>query len=240
MIPKKIHYIWLGGNKKPNLANICIRSWKEKLPDYVLVEWNETNLDLDAIAASNRFFRECRKRKLWAYMADYLRLLILFREGGIYLDTDVQVLKSFDPLLEDRGFLGYEARDYIGTGVIAAQKGSEAIKAFLDFYDTDIWNCPLFTIPHVITEVLSKNPELPMTVYPQSYFAPYDPYEEFRDSDIREETYCIHWFNAGWTSNAGIRNFLMVKHIHNPVKRTAVVVLKNIKHYFGKIWRLVA
>ncbi len=232
MIPRKIHYIWLGGNKKTSLVNICINSWKEKLVDYELIEWNESNLNLDEIAEQNRFFRECRKRKLWAYMADYLRLLILYREGGIYMDTDVQVLKSFDPLLELHSFIGYEAKGYIGTGVIGAQKGSAAIKAFLDFYETDIWNCKLFTIPQVITTVMGRNSELPITVYPQSWFAPYDPYDEYHDSDIQAETICVHWFNAGWVTNPGVRNFLSVKHIHNPVLRTAVVILKNIKHVF--------
>ncbi len=239
MIEKKIHYIWLGGKKKPNLVNICINSWKEKLDGYTLQEWNEDNLDLDKIAEENRFFKECRKRKLWAYMADYLRLWILYREGGIYLDTDIQVLKSFDPLLSEHCFLGYETNGFIGTGVIAAEKNSPAIKAFLDFYETDIWNCKLFTIPQVITEIVRKNPELPVTVYPQSWFAPYDPYDEFHDSDIKEETISIHWFNAGWVNNPGLRNFLQVKHIHNPFLRIAAVIFNNIKHMLRQIIKMV-
>lgn len=169
MIPKIIHYIWLGSNVKPNIVNICINSWKKELPDYEIIEWNENNLNLDEIAAENRFFAECRKRKLWAYMADYLRLKILYEYGGIYFDTDVQVLKSFNSLLNERAFIGYEAENYIGTGVIASEKGSGAIKNFLEFYNDEIWNSKLFTIPQIITEICSRQPDIDITIFPQ-YF----------------------------------------------------------------------
>ncbi len=226
MIPKKIHYIWLGKNKKPNLVNICINSWKEKLADYELIEWNEDNINLAQIAENNKFFKECQKRKLWAYMADYLRLYILYTEGGIYLDTDVQVLKPFDDLLEDRCFIGYEAKEYIGTGVIGAEKGSKAIKSFLDFYDIEIWYSKLFTIPQIITDIVKKIPDLDIKIYPQTFFAPYNPYDEYYDPDIKKETYCIHWYNAGWTTNPAVRNFLEVKHIHNTFVRALLFLEK--------------
>ena len=93
MIPKKIHYIWLGRNKKDRASQICLNSWKTNLKDYEIIEWNEDNLPLDSIAQHNRFFYYCRKYKLWAFMSDYLRLWILYKEGGIYLDTYVQLLK---------------------------------------------------------------------------------------------------------------------------------------------------
>lgn len=235
MIPKVIHYIWLGGKPKPNLANICINSWKKELPDYEIKEWNETTLCLDQIAAENLFFAECYKRKLWAYMADYLRLKILYGEGGIYFDTDIQVLKKFDPLLDNECFVGYEANNYIGTGVIACEKHSSTIKAFLDFYNDEIWNCKLFTIPQIITEVVQKHPDFNIMIYPQYYFAPYNPYVGYHDGDIKAETYCIHWYNASWTDNFGVRNFLEVKHIHNPIYKMWVIFRKNIRYYLRKI-----
>lgn len=120
MIPKVINYIWLGSGEKSKLSNICINSWYEKAHGFEIIEWNENNLDLDQIAKNNLFFAECRKRKLWAFMADYLRLKILYEHGGIYFDTDVQLLKPLDDLLDTDFFAGYEY-DYkhelqIGTG----------------------------------------------------------------------------------------------------------------------------
>ena len=140
MIQKKIHYIWLGQKQKDRASQICINSWKSNLPNYEIIEWNESNLPLDEIARENRFFAYCRKYKLWAFMSDYLRLWILEREGGIYLDTDVQVLKPFDDLLKYPMFLGYEMNDYVGTGIIGAEKGNPVIKALLNFYADKIWN----------------------------------------------------------------------------------------------------
>lgn len=227
MIPKTIHYIWLGGKVKPNLAGICINSWKEKLDGYNIQEWNESNLDLDAIAAENRFFRECRKRKLWAMMADYLRLKILYEYGGIYFDTDIQVRKSFDPLLNDHCFIGMEAKNYIGTGVIACERYDQTIRTVLDFYNNDIWNSELYTIPMIITDVLKKHPECKITIYPQDYFAPYDPYVGYTGNEITKDTYCIHWFNASWSTNPALIEFLAVKHIKNPLIREIVVLRKK-------------
>lgn len=228
MIPKTIHYIWLGGKAKPNIAGICINSWRKNLPHYTLKEWNENNLDLDRIASENRFFAECRKRKLWAFMADYLRLRILYEYGGIYLDTDIQVLKSFDNLLNDSCFIGMEPNNYIGTGVIACEKQDSTIKKVLKFYDDEIWNSELYTIPMIITKVLNDNPECKITIYPQDYFAPFDPYKGYSGKEETENTYCIHWFNAGWANNSGVVEFLAVKHIHNPVIRKLVVLRKRL------------
>lgn len=240
MIPKVIHYIWLGKKEKPNIVNICINSWKKELPEYNIIEWNEGNIDLNLVANENKFFSECRKHKLWAYMADYLRLKILYENGGIYFDTDIQVLKDFSPLLNDSCFVGYEANEYIGTGVIACEKGNKTIKAFLDFYDKEIWECKLFTIPQIITNVSKKNTNLKMTVYPIQYFAPVNPYIGYKEGDIKEDTYCIHWYNAGWVDNPAIRNFLEVKHIKNPVYKAWVQFRKNLRYYFRIIisrWR---
>lgn len=237
MISKTIHYIWLGKSTKPNIVNICINSWKKELPEYEIIEWNEDNLDLDQISKENRFFAECRKRKLWAYMADYLRLRILYENGGIYLDTDIQVLKDFSPLLEDNCFIGYEANDYVGTGVIACEKGSLAIKAFLDFYNKEIWECKLFTIPHIITEVIKNRPNLDITIYPVHYFAPYNPYIGYKDGDVKPDSYCIHWYNAGWVDNPAIRNFLEVKHIKNPLYKCWVIFRKNLRYFLRKLFK---
>lgn len=237
MIPKIIHYIWLGEKRKSILSTICIRSWEKYLSDYQIIEWNESNLDLDGVAANNRFFAECRKHKLWAYMADYLRLKILYEHGGIYFDADVEVLKSFDDLIDNSFFIGMEALDYIGTGIIAAEPHNPVVKRILEFYDNEIWDVDFFTIPKVITHIFDNNPEIKSqaTIYPMDTFAPYDPYSGYKEGCITENSYSIHWFQAGWVDSPGIRKFLSVKHIKNPIFRCAIVLKNELKYCLQKI-----
>mgnify|MGYP004567066963 CR=1 FL=1 len=105
MIPKIIHYCWFGGNPLPDSAIKCINSWKKFFPDYTIKEWNETNFDFNC----NAYVREAYESKKWAFVSDYARFWILYHNGGIYFDTDVEVLKSFDDILDRGGFMGQEA-----------------------------------------------------------------------------------------------------------------------------------
>lgn len=237
MIPKIIHYIWLGKNDKSSLNYICLHSWKEKLPDYQIKEWNEETLQLDALCRENRFLAECRKRKLWAYMADYLRLYILYREGGIYLDTDVQVMQSFDFLLTKDAFFGLEANGFYGTGVIAANRHNPAIQKMLEFYKHDIWMVDFYTIPYVMHYVAEQNQEtfVDVTVYPQEYFAPYEYDKEFDLAKITKNTYAIHWFGGTWTENKQVCLFLQTKHIKNPILQNLLKIKKGCGYYYRKM-----
>lgn len=233
MIPKKIHYIWLGGKPLSSLSNICINSWREKLPDYEITEWNEKNLDLDEISAQNRFFAECRKRKLYAYMADYLRLLILYREGGIYMDTDMQVLKSFDAFTDTDFLIGKAPYGKTGTGFIGCEKNCRITKRILDFYQDEIWHSELFMIPDII-EYLFEKEHFPVRLYEKEYFSPC-PYDKpFSPEDVTENTYTIHWYEGSWKLNKQVVLFLMTKHIQNPVKRTLVREKKRVGYYLRK------
>ncbi|MGL5759925.1 MAG: glycosyltransferase family 32 protein, partial [Cetobacterium sp.] len=114
---KKIHYIWLGKGSKPNIMDICINSWREKLPNYEIIEWNEENLDFYNEIKKNRFLEECYKRKLWAFLSDYFRVKVLYENGGIYLDSDMQILKSLDRFLDDKLFLGMEDENQPSAGI---------------------------------------------------------------------------------------------------------------------------
>ena len=105
MIPKKIHYCWFGGNPLPDLAVKCIDSWKKFFPDYEIKEWNESNFDLNICD----YVKEAYEAKKWAFVSDYARFWILYHEGGLYFDTDVEVIKSFDDILSKGGFMGQEA-----------------------------------------------------------------------------------------------------------------------------------
>ncbi len=103
-IPKKIHFCWFGGNPKPPLAEKCIQSWKKHCPDFEIIEWNEKNFDV----TQNRYCREAYEAKKWAFVTDFARLKILYDQGGIYFDTDVEMIRPIDDLLELPCFLGIE------------------------------------------------------------------------------------------------------------------------------------
>ncbi|PEQ95219.1 glycosyl transferase [Bacillus sp. AFS006103] len=241
MIPRKIHYIWLGNKKMSNISYICINSWKEKMPDYEIIRWDESNLDLNKIAKDNKFFRKCQEKKLWAYMADYLRLYILYNNGGIYFDTDIQAINSLDDFLHHSYFSGMEAGNHYGTGVIAAEKYCPSIKRLLDFYDTEIWEKEFYTSPHIFDYVISNSQELfrECVFYPMEYFAPYDYLSEFSDSMITSNTYTIHWYDGTWKDNKQVCLFLQTKHINNPLLKQLVKFKKYCGYYHRKFKKKV-
>ena len=131
MIEKKIHYIWFGSNPLPPLAKKCIESWKKFCPDYEIVEWNETNFDVN----QNIYTKEAYENKKWAFVSDYVRLYALYHHGGIYMDTDVEVLKNLDDYLNHDAFSGFESSNAIPTGIIGAKKGNYHIKQLLNEYN---------------------------------------------------------------------------------------------------------
>ncbi|MBP3463612.1 MAG: hypothetical protein J6K45_03935 [Clostridia bacterium] len=112
-IPKKIHYCWFGNGDKPELVEKCIKSWKKYCPDYEIIEWNESNYDVTMCDYS----KEAYENKKWAFVTDYARLWIIYNHGGIYLDTDVEIIKNIDFILETDSFLASEDNVHINTGV---------------------------------------------------------------------------------------------------------------------------
>ena len=241
MIPKKVHYIWLGGKPKDKLTEICLLTWKDKMPDYEFIEWNESNLDLDKISAENEYFAECRKRNLYAFMADYLRIKILYEQGGIYIDTDVQAIKSLNPLLENELLLGWEectidkVNKQIGTGFIACEKENSFIRKVYDFYNNEIMKTDLFVIPVIMTKIynnLSKEEQVKINILPTEYFSPYDSGggKIFSSDLVTENTYVIHWFSYSWGKFKN-REWVQVKHIKNPVKRRIKMIKNRIDFY---------
>lgn len=236
MIPKKIHYIWLGGRPKDKLTEICLLTWKDKMPEYEMIEWNESNLHLDEIAKESEYFAECRKRKLYAFMADYLRIKILYEQGGVYIDTDVQAIQSLNPLMDRDLLLGYEectidkVNRQIGTGFLAAEKENWFIGKVFEFYQHEIMKTDLFVIPVIMTKIyneLTENERLKIEILPKEYFSPYDSGggKYFLPSLITKNTYTIHWFSYSWGKFKN-REWVQVKHIKNPVKRK-IKMLQN-------------
>ena len=132
MIPKTIHYCWFGGKPKPKLAEKCIASWRRFCPDYEIREWNEDNYDVDA----HPYARACHERGLWAFLSDYVRLDVVFREGGLYFDTDVELLRSPEELLKTPAFFAFENDDYVATGLgFGAIAGHPAVALMMREYD---------------------------------------------------------------------------------------------------------
>lgn len=237
MIPKTIHYIWLGTKPKNKLTEVCINTWKRKLPEYEIVEWNETNIDLKKLCLENTFLKKCVKLKLWAFVSDYLRLWILSNYGGIYLDTDVEVVKNFDSLLDQHIFMGYEDGGYIGTAVIGAEKGNNLIERLLQFYEKDIWNVNFINNPIIFKYLMEKEPEIfaQCNIYPQNFFSPYQCETEFDEQIEKKETYTIHWYTQNWNMSRKGYVFIHTKHINNPIKKGIEIIKKNIGYQRRRI-----
>ena len=130
-IPKVIHYCWFGKNPLPELAVKCINSWKKYCPDYEIIEWNENNFDLNSVT----YVKEAYEAKKWAFITDYVRLFVLYEYGGVYMDTDVELLKPIDSFLTLDAFSGFESSNAVPTGIISSRKNFKFIKELLDYYN---------------------------------------------------------------------------------------------------------
>ena len=172
MIPQKIHYCWFGGNPKSDLILTCIKSWKNFCPDYEIIEWNENNWDINY----NQYTREAYQAKKWAFVSDVARLDIVYRYGGLYLDTDVELKAFSSKYMQKNGWLVFESLVAINTGLgFAAEAGNPLIEAMLadyqgrSFYKED-GTINLTACPYYNTKVLRKLlPSLIMNDQTQSF-----------------------------------------------------------------------
>lgn len=208
MIEKKIHYIWFGKNKLPDLAIKCIESWKRYCPDYEIIEWNEENFDIN----SNQYVKEAYEAKKWAFVSDYVRLYVLVNHGGIYMDTDVELLKPLDNFLFEKGFSGFESIDRVPTGIMACEKNHPFFKKLLNDYDTrrflkDNGEYDLTTNVVTITNYFAKaglnlnntkQTICGVTLYPNDYFCPKN--SETKELHLTSNTVAIHHFDGSWVS----------------------------------------
>lgn len=206
MEKKIIHYCWFGGNPLPKLAKKCIKSWKKYLPDYEIIEWNESNVDLEECP----FIKGAYEAKKWAFVSDYVRTKAMCEYGGIYFDTDMEVIKNIDDMLKDKGFLGVEDSHMIACGVWYEPKpNSYLAKEMLKFYREqsffDIDNMYAISIPRIISLILNdydvtlnetqylKHNEI---IYRRDYFYPYS--YDFKNNVFTDSTCMIHYYNASW------------------------------------------
>lgn len=206
-IPRIIHYCWFGGKEKPEIVKRCIKSWKDILVDYEIKEWNESNFDIN----SNLFVKQAYEAGKFAFVSDFVRVNALYNYGGIYLDTDVEVFKSFDDLLDNDSFWGFEEKNYIATSTIGCKRGNKLIKEFLSKYDDKKFIFEngqenLETNVSIVSEIISslgvemnnkyQKIEGLATFYPQEYFSPYDYINCY--SKATSNTYAIHHFYKSW------------------------------------------
>lgn len=245
MIPKKIHYCWLGGNPLPESAKKCIKSWRKYCPDYEIIEWNESNYDF----TKNEYMRQALEAKKWGFVPDYARLDIIYNEGGIYLDTDVEMIRPFDELLQLKGFAGFQDEDYVALGLgFGAEPGNPVIKKLMDSYEklsflNEDGSLNLVPSPHLNTKTLVDDCGLipsacyqelgSFSVFPPEYFCP----KSFLDGVIRKtkNTFSIHHFDASWFSDESKKQLLdSWKHKQKRIKK-----LERRKRYGGFIRKIL-
>lgn len=232
---KTIHYVWLGGNKKSCKIKKCLSSWKKFFPDWEIKEWNETNINISI----NNYCIEAYKAKKYAFCADVLRYDILYKHGGLYLDVDVEIIKSFEDLTENYSlFSGFELSD-IGENEVAPglvlyskYKGNSFLKKLRDDYNNrkfilEDGSFNQKTICQYITEELEKNGLKKIdvlqtvngfTVFPSTYFCPLNPYCERKNYTNLTRT--RHLYIASWASNLSRIKLLLFKYIGiNKIKK---------------------
>ena len=245
MIPKIIHYCWFGGNPLPELAKKCIESWKKYCPDYEIKRWDENNFDVNCCD----YVREAYEAKKWAFVSDVVRLYALVNYGGIYMDTDVEVLKPLDELLHYEAVSGFESDTDIPTGLMSCIKEQELFVEFLHDYDDKHFirsDGTYDTTTNVkrITDICLKYGFVPnntfqtvkgFTLFPKDYFCPKD--YKTRVTTITQNTYTIHHFDGSWLSDeeklatkyrAKLYKFLPEKFAGRIAKFFAVFKLRGI------------
>lgn len=208
MIPKIIHYCWLSGDPYPPLIENCINSWKKHLPEYEIKIWSKSTFDIDSI----RWVKEAYQHKKYAFAADYIRFFALFNYGGIYLDADVEVLKSFNPLIEREYFIGEEAGGDVEAAVMGAHKGLAWVKECMDYYKDRpfILSNGTMDMRPVPLLINSKVKKYNLSLYPYNFFSPKN--YNIGKIDMTDETYCIHHFDGKWVKKGIIPS--LKKNIH--------------------------
>ncbi|MFN0255204.1 glycosyltransferase family 32 protein [Pedobacter ureilyticus] len=231
MIPKILHYCWFGKGKMPELALRCLESWKQYLPDYEIVEWNEENFDVNMYQFSAEAYRE----RKYAFVADVCRLYALKNIGGIYLDTDVEFLRPLDEkILSEVAFTGFEDNLLLSSAIMGSEKDGKWINDLLPYYNNRSFylkdgSHDVNPNTEIITEFMKTQKNVSInntfqklngycTIYPSEYFCP----KSWKTLKIKQtpNTYCIHHFAGSWLNTkqsfiGKAANFLLGKRIAN-------------------------
>ena len=215
MIPKVIHYCWFGRNPKSKLVYDCMESWKKTCPDYEIIEWNESNFNLDKAPL---YVRQAYEKRKWPFVTDYVRLQVIYENGGIYLDTDVELLKNLDDLLNNTAFFGFQTDLYVATGLgFGAEKGCQILKELMQDYEVipfvrrdgtmDLLPCTfrnneVFIKHGLIRDNTEQELDSGVRILPASFFCPKN--HETGELIITDDTYSIHHYCASWLTKAQV------------------------------------
>lgn len=223
MIPKIIHYVWVGRNPKSKLIQECIATWKKKLPNYQIIEWNEDNFDIH----ENSYIEQAYTAKKWAFVSDYIRAKAIYTQGGIYLDTDVRVLDRLDSLLNDKAFIGFENDEYLSAAIFGAEKGHPLMKDILDYYDQKNFtfdsNNQLAGVNSLsVTEIVTKNYGLKLGNFDQNLNQGLHVYNDGVLCNPSGSSKTIHLFTGTWMNGRHSLKQKIVttlkRHISNPTE----------------------
>lgn len=247
MIPKKIHYCWLSDKPLPKKIQLCIASWSKFMPDYEIILWN---FDRFPKGKSSWVDTSYEKEK-YAFAADYIRAYALYNEGGIYMDSDVEVLKSFNPLLKLPYFIGKETDSPIEAAVMGTEKGNELFGALLDFYDSTPFidgsgEMHLTPMPYIMNTLIEKSyskitieriedfiyKKNLICIFPSDYFSP----KSYIDGKIylTKNTFSIHHFAGSWLDKSRKRN-VAEKIIGKKFVENLLLLKKHFCHLIEKI-----
>ncbi len=198
-----IHYCWLGKNPKSEKINYCIDSWKKICPNVQIIEWNESNYDVN----KNEYIKQAYEQGKYAFVADYMRFDIIYNQGGVYMDTDVELLKDIAPLT-DKPFMGFEGEDRVNPGLIMnALGGEKLLKEIIEYYDAQESFSMDKTVVHITTEILKKHglkkediqqEVAGFIIYPSEYFNPKGG--DYGKEERTKNTYSVHHYLASWKS----------------------------------------
>lgn len=244
MIPKVIHYCWFGRNPLPESARKCVASWKAYFPDYEIKEWNEDNFDVNIIP----YTKEAYEAKKYAFVSDYARFWVLYKYGGLYFDTDVEVIKSMDDIIARGPFMGIEVPanatgdvPMVAPGLgLGVTPGLGLYKELLDYYsdlhfvDTE-GKINTTTIVKYTTEVLQSKGLRSINdiqeiagvwIYPRDFFNPLD--DATGKLDITENTRSIHWYSKTWISNYGPMRIKLTRMAHRLFGNNSLQWIKKL------------
>lgn len=238
MIPKKIHYCWFGKNPLPWDVKKCIESWEKFCPDYEIVQWNESNFDVQ----SHPFMKAAYEAKAWAFVSDYARLQVIYDQGGIYLDTDVELIRKPDFLLEHSSYFGVQQSDRrVNTGLgFGAEAGHPAILAMVQMYDRATFDpehkielaCPVLNtlalepFGYVFSEQILQLPGV--TIYPPCWFDPLAPGDT--ENLLCPESVSIHHYSNSWYSGKSRIKRQIIRLIGDERIIRLRTFLKKLKH----------
>ena len=235
MIPKIIHYCWFGRGEKPKLAQKCIESWKKFCPDYELIEWNEDNFDVSKYP----YAQYCLDTKRWAFLSDFVRLVAVYERGGVYFDTDVEVIRPIDDLLSYPSFYGFENDDFVATGLgFGAEKHSKTVRSVLDLYLAMIPDesgaFRMIGCPHLNTEGLlpfglvlnGKRQSIDgAEIFSEEYFNPFD--DATGRLYVTENTYTINHYGKSWMKKGTRLRSRLTRPLHRMFGTDAFQFLKK-------------